>query len=112
MTYSPGRLARGSSFPITAHSISRPTTSSSTMILRSYLAANSMALVSDFLSVAFETPTDDPRFAGFTKQGRPILCTIFLMTGFLLLSHSDRNNQVWRQIGRPASLKSAFIVIL
>src|SRR5215510_10637639 len=110
--YSPGKLAFGSSLPRIAHSISRATTSSSTMILRSYSAARSIALLNDVLSVARDTPTDDPRLAGFTKQGRPISFVTLLMILVGLPFHWERRNQRCLQIGRPASTNSDFMVTL
>src|SRR6185436_5175228 len=112
MTYSPGRLAFGSLLPITAHSISRASTASSTTIFRSYCAANSTACSRDFLSSARETPTDEPRFAGLTKQGRPNLRLIVLIIFARSLCHCVRRNQTYLHIGKPACRNNNFIATL
>ena len=69
---SPGTDASGSSLPRTAHSISRACgTAASTTILRSNSAARLIAVRSSAACFAFEMPTLDPRFAGFTNTGKP-----------------------------------------
>src|SRR6185295_13418470 len=110
--YSPGRLAFGSSFPSTAHSISRATSSSSMMIFRSYSAARSIASLNDFLSFARDTPTDDPKFAGLTKHGKPISLVTLRITLAGSLRHWDLRNHTCLHIGSPACTKSDFIVTL
>ena len=67
---SPGTDASGVSLPSTAHSISRAFgTAASMTILRSKLPASAIASRRPAASFAFEMPTLDPRFAGFTNIG-------------------------------------------
>ena len=51
------------------------------------LGEQAIALVSDALSVARDTPTEEPRFAGLTKHGNPISAVTLRITLAGLLSH-------------------------
>jgi hypothetical protein len=71
-----------------------------------------MAPTSVSSSVAREMPTDEPRFAGLTKQGKPTSAATRPLTAAGVSSHSRRRNQMYLQSGRPACLKRIFIVTL
>ena len=68
---SPGTEAMGFSFPNTEHSISLPGIFSSKIILVSKSKAFKIPFLNSSASWILLTPTDDPIFAGFTKNGRP-----------------------------------------
>src|ERR1700722_11695072 len=68
-------MSEPSSPSSTPHSISRPRTNSSTMILRSCRNASAIALANSCSVPALLMPTDEPSRAGLTNTGRPSSAT-------------------------------------
>jgi len=57
-------------------------------------------------------PTLEPRFDGFTKQGKPVTSATRRATRSGRSRHSCRSTTVYSTIGRPWAEKTAFIVAL
>src|SRR4051812_32563115 len=106
---SPGTEARGGASPNTPTSISRPTIASSATIHSSNSNACVIAASNSTRLCGFETPTEEPMFAGFTKQGRDNSCSTRAANSLASpLSLSSR----YRACGRPAALNARFIITL
>ena len=63
-------------------------------------------------SRAFEIPTDDPRFAGFTNTGYFSLLSTSFWTFFGALSQSLRSTVTCFTMGSPAALNNDFMTSL
>ena len=71
-----------------------------------------MAGPSSFRSCAFEIPTDDPRFAGFTKTGYFSLLSTSFSTFLGLHSNRPRSTVTCFTMGNPAARNKDFIMSL
>ena len=82
------------------------------MIFRSCRAASRIAPGSAAASGTFEIPTEEPRFEGLTKQGKPSVSATRRATGAGSSRHSRRATTRYSTIGRPWAAKTAFIIAL
>ena len=71
-----------------------------------------MAGPSSLRSCAFEIPTDDPRFAGFTKTGYFSLLSTSFCTFFGSRSNWLRNTVTCFTMGNPAARNKDFMMSL